>query len=181
MSKRCTVLGVNHFLQNAGDDCISEAGKADVAEQKQAFVNFIGTLVKEIKAGLIAEEGTLDYTCAGAVVGKDLGTTYIDITMPIAEREKAGIQTPGYDLNPETREAAYRAFEEYMVGQVHRSKAAVILVICGRRHMKRIGTGLAAAGHEVKLVDIIDQGWYRGIPQEGEKGVIGHDREDEGA
>ena len=172
------IVGLDHFLQNVQDGCLTEAGKKEESQQKADLANFLRKIIKENGVELIAEEGKLDRPCLGSVLAKERNTGHIDITMPIVEREKHGVKTPDYDKQESTRKAAYKLFEQYMFESVQAQPGRVILVMVGRRHLDGLRTLFASAECEVKAYDINDCGWYLGIPQEGAEGVVGHTREE---
>ena len=62
---------------------------------------------------------------------------------------------------------------------VRRQNYESVLVLCGRRHLRPLVEQFQAAGDDVRVYDIYDYEWYRGIPLETVDGVIGYDREDD--
>jgi hypothetical protein len=102
------IVGLDHFLQNLETRCLTEAGKNEESLQKDELSKFLNKIIQDNRVRLIAEEGKLDRPCLGSVLAKQNGAEHIDITMPISERERHGIQTPGYDRNENTRKAAYQ-------------------------------------------------------------------------
>lgn len=171
------IVGLDHFLQNIGDHCWTDAGKKEERQQKAELANFLTKIIKENGVELIAEEGKLDGSGLGSVLAKKGGTGHIDITMPIVEREKHGVKTPDYDREESTRQAAYKVFEQYMFERVQAEKRKIILVMVGRRHLEGLRRLLTAAEVEVKTYDINDCGWYLGIPMESAEGISGYYRE----
>jgi len=97
--------------------------------------------------------------------------------MPIVEREKHGVKTPDYDREENTRQAAYKVFEQYMFERVQAENRKIVLVMVGRRHLEGLRRLLTAAEVEVKTYDINDCGWYLGIPKESAEGISGYYRE----
>jgi len=173
------IFGVNHFLQCVAPNCYTPAGWADEAEQKAAFRLTLEAIITENRVGLIAEEDMPARRDLGAVLADEHRANYIPITMPIVERQRCGI-IPGYDRHPETRGHAYREFERYMFERIAPVGAQVILVICGRRHMRGLEQRFGEAGVITSVYDVYDYNWYRGVPQEDGLNVIGYEREDEG-
>jgi hypothetical protein len=100
--------------------------------------------------------------------------------MPIVERERCGIRTPGYDRHADTRAHAYREFERYMFERIGLVDVPVTLAICGRRHMSGLEQRFTDAGVRVVFYDVYEYDWYRGVPQGDGGNVIGYEREDEG-
>lgn len=172
------IVGLDHFLQNVGDRCWTEAGKKEEKRQKAKLADLLRKIIKESGVDLIAEEGKLDGSCLGSVLAKENGTGHIDITMPIAEREKHGVKTPDYNKQESARKAAYKVFEGYMFERVKTEKHENILVMVGRRHMEGLRALLTTAGREVKTYDLNDCVWYLGIPKEGAEGIVGYLREE---
>jgi hypothetical protein len=72
-------------------------------QQKAELTDFLRKIIREHRVELIAEEGKLDGRCLGSVLARENGTGYIEITMPIAERERRGVRTPDYDREESTR------------------------------------------------------------------------------
>ncbi len=66
-----------------------------------------------------------------------------------------------------------------MFERVKSQKHETALVLCGRRHLRPLVDQFQAAGDDVRVYDIYDYQWYRGIPLEAADGVMGHEREDE--
>jgi len=175
--KSVHIVGLDHFLQNINDSCLTEAGIADERQQKAQLANVLRGILHDNGVHLIAEEGKLDGSCLGAILAKEIGINYIDITMPLEEREKHGIKTPDYDRDENSQKVAYRVFENYMFETVKSQKANACLVMCGRRHLHGLATLFAAEGYRVQTYDIFDWAWYLGRPIEEAEGVVGHDRE----
>ena len=171
------VVGLDHFWQNVEDRCWTDAGKMEEKQQKAELTDFLRKIIREHRVELIAEEGKLDGRCLGSVLARESGTGYIDITMPIAERERRGVRTPDYDREESTRKTAYKVFEQYMFERVQAENNNVVLVMVGRRHSEGLASLFRGAPSKVTTYDINDCGWYLGIPQEGSEGVIGHYRE----
>jgi hypothetical protein len=173
------IIGLDHFLQNLETKCLTEAGKVEEIRQKKELSEFLSRIIQQNRVRLVAEEGKLDRPCLGSVLARQNGAQHVDVTMPISERERHGIQTPGYDRNEDTRKAAYQAFEQHMfdkVQETHADDAALMMV--GRRHLRGLTALFQAAGCEVSTYDINDCGWYLGIPKEGADGVVGYMREE---
>jgi|GEM_PF-6948079 len=172
------IVGLNHFLQNLETECLTDAGKIDEIGQKTELARFLNETIQNCRIRLIAEEGKLDRPCLGSVLARQNGATHIDITMPFPEREKHGVRTPDYDRNPDSREAAYRVFEQYMFEEVRKKNLHdSALVMIGRRHLLGLTALFKAAGYSIRTYDLNDYAWYLGIPEEGVEGVIGHLRE----
>lgn len=127
---------------------------------------------------LIAEEAHPVRRCLGSALAKEHDAAYIDITMPLDERERRGIRTPGYDRRPEARAHAYREFERFMLERVKACGSKITLVMCGRRHSHGLEQLFSAAGDRVHSYDIYAYDWYRGVPLEGSEGIADYDRED---
>jgi hypothetical protein len=173
------IVGLDHFLQNLEARCLTEAGKIDEAQQKNELSKFLNGIIQHNRVRLVAEEGKPDRACLGFVLSEQNGAEHIDITMPIADREKHGIRTPDYDRSEETRKAAYKVFEQYMFERVREKHAHDgALVMVGRRHLPGLAALFTAAGCEVSPYDINDYGWYLGRPMESADGVVGHMREE---
>lgn len=127
------VFGVNHFLQCVAPNCWTPAGRAVEAEQKAGLRATLEEIIMRNRVGLIAEEERPARRDLGAVLADEHHTAYIELTMPVLERERCGIRTPGYDRHPDSRAHAYREFERYMFEQIARVNVPVTLAICGRR------------------------------------------------
>jgi hypothetical protein len=171
------IFGLDHFHQNLETGCCTPAGVADEQEQKSRLADTLGEIIMQNGVDLVAEEGKLDRSCLGHRLAQEYGIEHIDITIPIEEREKHGVKTPHYDVQQTTRKVAYQIFEQYMFDQVKTHEAEVILIMCGLRHFRALEKLFTTAGDDVRVYDINDYPWYRGIPQEGEQGVIGYERE----
>jgi hypothetical protein len=171
------IFGLDHFHQSLGTGCCTPAGIADEKDQKSRLADALGEIIRQNGVHLIAEEGKLDYSCLGHRLAEKYDREHIDVTMPIEERERHGVKTPDYDFQETTRTAAYQIFEQYMFDQVKAHEAEAILIMCGRRHFRALEKLFTAVGDDVRVYDINDYPWYRGIPQEGDEGVIGYERE----
>jgi hypothetical protein len=176
----CHLCGLNHFLQNVQPTCWTPAGCADEAEQKAALRYTLEDIISASHPDLIAEEAKPGQLNLGAVLAEEHRAAYSDITMPLVEREKCGIRTPGYNRAPRTRAQAYREFERYMFERIASHTPSVSLVICGRHHMRPLEQRFIDVDVTVFVYDIYDYAWYRGVPQEDGVNVIGYEREDEG-
>jgi hypothetical protein len=174
------IFGVNHFLQCVAPNCWTPAGRGVEAEQKAGFRATLEEIITRNQVRLIAEEQKPPRRNLGAVLADKHHTAYIELTMPIAERERCGIRTPGYDGHPDTRAHAYREFERYMFEQIALVNVPVTLAICGRRHMLGLVQRFEAAGVTALVYDVYGYDWYRGVPQEDGVNIIGYEREDEG-
>lgn len=108
------IFGLNHFHQWIEPRCWTSAGKTDEQRQKYGLRTTLEQIVAQNEIASIAEEAHPDRQCLGRVLAREKNLGYCDITMPISEREKRGIRTPGYDQRTDTRESAYRLFEEFM-------------------------------------------------------------------
>jgi hypothetical protein len=171
------IVGLDHFLQNVNDRCLTVTGIADERLQKARLADMLRGILHDADVNLIAEEGKLDGSCLGAVLAKENGLQYVDITMPLRERERHGIETPGYDRDERQQKIAYRVFEGHMFETVKSKKMDTSLVMCGRRHLKALATLFAADGYRVLTYDVFDFNWYVGRPIEEAEGVTGHDRD----
>jgi len=174
---RVHIFGLDHFHQSLETGCCTPTGVADEQEQKSSLAHTLVEIIMQSSVNLIAEEGKLDHSCLGHRLSQQCGVEHIDITMPIAEREKHGLKTPDYDSQETTRKAAYKIFERHMFDHVKSHGGEVILIMCGRRHFRALEKLFTTAGDDVHVYDINDYPWYRGIPREGEQGVIGYERE----
>jgi hypothetical protein len=174
------IFGVNHFLQPVDPNCLTPSGCADEAEQKAGLRAVLGQIIANNQVGLIAEEEKPGQRNVGAALAAEHHANYIELTMPIVERERRGIRTPGYDRHPDTRAHAYREFERHMFERIVAINATVTLAICGRRHMRGLEQRVIEAGVRASVYDVYDYNWYRGIPQEDGINIIGYEREDEG-
>lgn len=174
------IFGVNHFLQCIAPNCLTPAGCASEAEQKAGLRTTLEEIIIRNRVGLIAEEEKPTRRDLGAVLADEHHTAYIELTMPIVERERCGIHTPGYDRHPDSRAHAYREFERYMFEQIALVNVPVTLVTCGRRHMRSLAQRFEDAGVRALVYDVYDYDWYRGVPQEDGVNIIGYEREDEG-
>jgi hypothetical protein len=174
------IFGVNHFLQCVAPNCWTPAGRAVEADQKAGLRAALQAIVIRNRVGLIAEEEKPGRRDLGAVLADEHHTAYIQLTMPIAERERRGIRTPGYDRNPDSRARAYQEFERYMFEQIALINAPVTLVICGRRHTAGLAHQFEDAGVRARVYDVYDYDWYHGVPQEDGVNIVGYEREDEG-
>ena len=174
------IFGVNHFLQWVAPKCFTPVGCADEAEQKAGFRAALEEIITRNQVGLIAEEEKPDCRNLGAVLAYEHHMAYIELTVPIVERERCGIRTPDYNQHPDTRAHAYQEFERYMFERIAAVDASVTLVICGRRHMRGLEQRLTGAGVVVSMHDVYDYEWYRGVRQEDGVNVIGYEPEDEG-
>lgn len=172
------IFGLNHFHQNIQSVCFTPAGKADEQNQKAGLRAVLSEIVAKNRVDLIAVEGRPDRACLGKALADEHHTAYMDITMPLDERERRGIRTPEYDRQPAARAEAYKHFEQYMFQQVNAQRARVVLVMCGRRHFRVLGQLFQNSGDDIRLYDINDYEWYRGRPVEGAEGVIDYDKED---
>jgi hypothetical protein len=174
------IFGVNHFLQSVAPNCLTPKGCADEAEQKAGLRAVLKAIITRNDVGLIAEEEKPAQRNLGAALAAEHQTNYIEITMPIIERERCGIRTPGYNRRPDTLSHAYREFERYMFERIAAVDARVTLVICGRRHMRGLEQRCTGTGVKPSMYDVYNYEWYRGVPQEDGVNVIGYEREDEG-
>ena len=93
--------------------------------------------------------------------------------MPPEERVKHGIGQ-GYESHDGTRDAAYRAFEQYMFNQVQEREQSVVLAVIGRGHIPGLAQLFPASGYEVYQYDVYSREWFRGIPQETADGLVGY-------
>lgn len=171
---------MNHFLQWVAQNCLTPVGCADEAEQKAGFRATLEEIITRNQVELIAEEEKPDCRNLGAALAYERRVAYIELTIPVAERERRGIRTPGYEQHRDTRAHAYQEFERYMFERIATVDAIVSLVICGRRHMRGLEQQLTGAGVIVSMHDVYNYQWYRGVPQEDGVNVIGYEREDEG-
>jgi hypothetical protein len=174
------IFGVNHFLQCVAPNCWTPAGCAVEAEQKASLRTTLEEIITRNRVGLIAEEQMPARRDLGAVLADEHHTAYIELTMPIVERERCGIRTPGYDRHPGSRAHAYGEFERYMFEQIALVNVPVTLAICGRRHVRGLAQRFQGAGVRALVYDVYEYGWYRGVPQEDGVNIIGYEREDEG-
>jgi len=174
---RIFIFGLDHFHQNLETGCCTVAGIADEQEQKLALSDTLREIIIERRILLIAEEAKFDRPCLGFQLAQEYKLGHINITMPLNEREGRGIHTPQYDLRETTRRIAYRIFEQYMFDQVKAIGVDPVLVMCGCRHLVGLDCRFRSAGDGVLSYDIHSFPWYRGIPKEGEDGVIGYERE----
>jgi hypothetical protein len=171
------IFGVDHFHQNLETKCVTPYGIEDECRQKAELACALHDIIRKYGVKLVAEEGKLDGPCLGWRIAKECDIGYIDITMPIQEREKRGVKTPDYNREEDGRRIAYRIFEQYMVKQVISHGAQTVLLMCGRRHLAGLRELFKAAQYHVRTYDINDYPWYRGIPMEGADGVIGYRKE----
>jgi hypothetical protein len=174
---RIHIFGLDHFHQNLETACMTIEGIEEEQRQKAELSGALRGLINENSIDLIAEEGKYDRLCLGGLVARECGIAYVNITMPIEEREKHGIRTPQYNFDKSTIAAAYRIFEEYMFTQTVARDAKSILMMCGRYHLQSLSQLFSEAGHDVYAHDINDCPWYRGIPQEGSGRLIGYEKE----
>jgi hypothetical protein len=172
------VFGVNHFLQCIAPNCWTPAGRVVEGEQKAGLRAALEEIMMKNRVGLIAEEQKPARRDLGAVLADEHDTAYIELTMPVVERERWGIRTPGYDRHPDTRAHAYREFERYMFEQIARVNVPVTLAICGRRHVPGLAQRIEVAGVRALIYDVYEYDWYRGVPQEDGVNIIGYERED---
>jgi hypothetical protein len=164
---RIQIFGLNHFLQNPGLVSLTRPGIADELEQKNHLRKKLSEIIATGKIELVAEEAKLDVSCLGYSLAREFAIGYANITMPIPEREKQGVKTPDYDRTDVTRKAAYKIFEAFMFERIKAHNSATTLVMCGRRHYRALGNLFESGGDDVRLYDIFDCAWYRGVPQEG--------------
>jgi hypothetical protein len=174
------IFGVNHFLQCVAPNCWTPAGCAVEAEQKAGLRTALEEIIMNNQVGLVAEEEKPARRDLGGVLAGEHRLAYIELTMPIVERERCGIRTPGYDRHPDSRAHAYREFERYMCEQIALANVPVTLVICGRRHMRGLAQRFEDAGVRTVVYDVYEYCWYRGVPQEDGVNIIGYEREDDG-
>ena len=174
------IVGVNHFLQWIDAKCWSPAGRVREAEQKASFRGMLNEMVIANQVGLIAEEEKPGQKNLGAAIVEEHHLNYIELTMPISERKRRGINTETYERRPETKAHAYREFEDYMFGRIAAVNARVTLAICGRRHMHGLEERVRGVGVKTFRYDVCDYDWWHGIPIEDGVNVVGYDqREDE--
>ncbi len=171
------IFGLDHFHQSLETRCITVAGIADEQQQKAGLTDTLRQIIAENNVTLIAAEAEPDLRCLGHRLAQEHGIGYINITMPVAEREKHGVRTPDYDRHEDSRRAAYKVFEQYMFEQIKSRDEKTILVMCGRRHLRGLQALFSACGDDVRPYDINDYLWYRGIPKEDTEGVVGYDRD----
>ena len=175
------IFGLNHFLQNMPDVCLTPSGIKDEREQKASLREVLRQLITTHKVDHIADEAKVVDQSLGHNIAQEFGLVYTDITMPLAERERHGIRTPGYDRNPEDRQRAYQVFEQYMFDRIKAANRRVTLVLCGRRHLNGLTELFRTAKDDVSVYDIYDCRWYRGVPVEGAEGIVDYEREDDGS
>ncbi len=167
------IVGLDHFLQSLKVKCWTPEGRKSEAEQKRHFYEWLRELIVQKEAELIAEEAAFDVEFVGSALARDMGVAYINITMPLSEWPKHGI-TWDHQIDHKRREAAYRAFEQYMFEQVQAHEQKVVLVMCGRSHVLGLQQLSIAAGHRVQSYDVYDCEWFRGRPEEDGQGVTGY-------
>ena len=92
------IFGGNHFLQGLDPVCLTATGLAAEQDQKTAFYGFLREIIAQ-RVELIAEEAKNEKRCVGSMLGRQSGVAFMNITMPLKEREKHGIKTPEYDQN----------------------------------------------------------------------------------
>ena len=172
------IFGLNHFLQNCDSKCWTESGRADEQDQKSALGDFLRQIIPANRIEHIAEEAKFEAPCLGGKLAQEFGIAYSNITMPLDERQRHGVRTPDYDRDPADRQAAYRVFERFMFERVKGRRHEAVLVLCGRRHLQPLVDQFQAAGDDVRVYDVYDYEWYRGLPLETSDGVRGYDRED---
>jgi hypothetical protein len=171
------IVGLDHFLQNQQAFCLTAAGLESERQQKQQFERLLRDLLRDAHIDLIAEEATFDGSSLGCRLAQELRLRYVNITMPQDERDRLGLPID-YEDREESKLAALKAFERYMAEKVNEQhEAQAIMVLCGRLHVDSLRDAFEASGHAVKTGDVADYEWFRGIPIEGEGGVIGHHRE----
>ena len=112
--RKVSIFGLDHFHQNVETGWWTPAGIADEQQQKASLADTLREIIVQKGVELIAEGGKLDRPCLGRRLAAQYGIDDIDITMPIAEREKHGDKTPDYDSQGITRKLAYRVFEQYV-------------------------------------------------------------------
>ncbi|HEX5423447.1 MAG TPA: hypothetical protein VFW94_07855 [Candidatus Acidoferrales bacterium] len=172
------VFGLNHFLQNIRAKCKTPAGQASEHEQKAALRATLDQIIRERSIDLIAEEAPVE-PCIGRALADEHRIGYVDLTMPICEREKFGVRTPEYSLHPATQARAYEVFEDYFFRLTKSKRANIPLVICGRRHFRSLEKLFQGSGDTVRVYDIYDHDWYLGLPLEGADGLAGYHRYDD--
>jgi len=158
--------------------CYSPAGRAVEEEQKQALRAVLSEIISNHRIDCIAEEAHPVRPSLGTALARRHRSDYVDITMPLEERERQGIRTPGYDRHPATRAEAYRKFEQYMFNRIEEAGAKSVLVMCGRYHTTGLEKIFKDAGDDVQMYDIKNYDWYRGVPIEGPDGIEGYDNDD---
>jgi hypothetical protein len=174
------IFGLNHFLQNLPAQCSTISGIEDEKQQKAYLRNALQQMIAAHGVDHIADEAKVVHESLGYEVAQGFGLPYTNITMPLGERERHGIRTPGYNRNPDDLQRAYRVFEKFMFDRIKAANREVTLVLCGRRHLQGLADLFRTAKDDVKTYDIYDYEWYRGIPQEAVDGIVGYEREDDG-
>src|SRR5271155_3987730 len=114
MTASIHIFGLNHFLQNETAGWLTAAGLADVNAQKAQLYDCLRGIIGTHAIRTVAEEAKPDEWSMGRRIATDFSLSFIDITMPLAERAKFGTETPDYDRTTASREAAYRVFERFM-------------------------------------------------------------------
>src|ERR1700691_1133079 len=97
------IFGVNHFLQWIDPMCLSAAGLAVEAEQKAALRAVLNEIITVNQVDLVAEEERPGVSNLGAAIAEERSLNYVELTMPVAERERRGIDTQTYERRPETK------------------------------------------------------------------------------
>ena len=173
MSK-VVVVGVDHFLQNLNSVCETAEGRASEDTQKLALKSVLQNLIREHTTELIAEEAKLAADCLGKILADEYGCKYCNLTMPWEKRHQHGIGKD-YHRAQETRQKAYRVFEEFMFETVQRNRSGLksILVICGLFHINNLARLFGNETDEVLVESTARSDWYRGRPMESDGKVIG--------
>ena len=125
--------------------------------------------------GLVAEEAKPNCKMLGRALAEEHHCSYIDITMPLEERNKRGIDTSTYDRHPVTRAHAYIEFERYMFDRIKSQNAVAVLIMCGRYHFMPLAKLFMEADDDVSVYDTNEYKWHRGVPIESDEGVVGYD------
>ena len=172
------VVGVDHFLQNLENVCVTPEGHESEALQRAALKARLEELILQHRPQLIGEEEKPGTDSIGKLLANAHRLNYCTLTMPWEERHKFGINKD-YNNTRETRRAAYEVFESFMFEQIQnaRGDATCILVICGSYHAERLATLLTKAGLDADFEDTYYADWYRGRPMEDAERIIGFDKE----
>jgi len=73
--------------------CLTASGRVD-EDQKLGLRRALNEIIIANQAGLIAGEEKPDARNLGATITEERRLGYVEMTMPIAERERLGIDTP---------------------------------------------------------------------------------------
>lgn len=151
------ILGCDHYLQNYDltepDEEISQIER----EIKNEFYELTKEIIQTRSVRFIGEECLPGQKTIPRALAAELGCSYCEIDMALAEREMLGIAKNYQGLDEEERNRGYSLLEDHMVNGTYSESTveACKLIVCGAKHLNAVKKKFEQYGETVERRDLL--------------------------